>query len=134
MSVPTLILSARNSDDNQALWRAAVQRGWNVERLHGWRVPDSLRDVEAPVLYAEALMAPLHAKALSVELVQVDNDWLVNLPHEFRLRDIQLKTLEQAKSGPFPCFVKPPNDKSFKAFVCHDANELPQNYDQTLPV
>jgi hypothetical protein len=36
---PTLLLSARYTEDSQRLWAAALRRSWRVERLHGWRAP-----------------------------------------------------------------------------------------------
>lgn len=43
--MPTLILTPRFTADAQALWRAAGQLGWGVERLTNWRVPDELRTI-----------------------------------------------------------------------------------------
>jgi hypothetical protein len=47
----TLLMSSRYTDDDQALWRVAVQRGWTVERVRGIRVPE-LADDEL-VIYVE---------------------------------------------------------------------------------
>jgi ATP-grasp domain, R2K clade family 2 len=47
--MPTLILTPRFTDDAQALWRAAIQLGWSVERLTSWRVPEELRAVALDV-------------------------------------------------------------------------------------
>jgi hypothetical protein len=37
--MPTLLLSARQTDDAQKLWRARIAEKWDVVRVHGWRVP-----------------------------------------------------------------------------------------------
>ena len=83
--MPTLLLSARSTDDNQALWRAAVRSGWNVERVRGITVPDGLTGGEI-VLYVEALFAPEIARKLSLQLIGPAEDWLVKLPVELEER------------------------------------------------
>ncbi|MEO1353797.1 MAG: hypothetical protein AAFW84_34435 [Cyanobacteria bacterium J06635_15] len=60
--MPTLILTPRYTEDSQALWRAAISLGWKVERLTRWELPPHLQSVTEPVLYLEALMAPLMAE------------------------------------------------------------------------
>src|SRR6187397_1328567 len=109
----TLLLSARNTEDNQQLWRAAVQRGWNVERVRGLVIPPFQDDDVA--LYIESLFAPTIARRLGLRLLETEPKWLVALPRDFRHRDIQLTTLEAARDLAFPLFVKPPNEKSFAA-------------------
>lgn len=37
--MPTLLLTARQTDDTQKLWRACITENWRVERVHNWRVP-----------------------------------------------------------------------------------------------
>lgn len=132
--MPTLILSARNNEDSQRLWRAAIRKGWAVERLHGWRVPDELKNVSEPILYAEALLAPIHAKHFGLSLLEPPHDWLPRLPEMYRQRKIVLKTLSQVRLGEFPSFVKPPNDKSFPATVCQCSDDLPTDYAENAPV
>jgi len=36
----TLLLSARQTDDAQKLWRACIHEKWDIVRIHGWRVPE----------------------------------------------------------------------------------------------
>lgn len=91
--MPTLILSSRYTEDAQRLWRAAIQRGWNEERIHGWRIPARLRNVQEPILYLEALMAPTLAEAFGLTLLEPPEDWLPQLPIEYRQRTVQLTTL-----------------------------------------
>lgn len=131
--MPTLILTPRFTDDAQALWRAAGQRGWHVERVHGWRVSEHLLSAPDPVLYVEALMAPLIAEQLGLRLLQGDDDWLPRLPWKYRKRDVRLTTLGQAKQLSAPAFVKPPNDKSFAAKV-YAPHELPGEFPDDMPV
>ena len=77
--MPTLVLSARHSEDNQALWRAAIRAGWSVERIQGIRVPAEVHTQDV-VLYVESLFAPAIAQQLGVELLEAPEDWLVRLP------------------------------------------------------
>lgn len=128
----TLLLSSRHTEDNQQLWRAAIQRGWTVERAQGIRLP-FLEDPEI-VLYVEALFAPSIAKQLDLQLLDPEPDWLVRLPDEFRKRDVLLTVLREARSFQEPRFVKPPNDKSFNAQVYATGADLPPEFDDTTPV
>jgi hypothetical protein len=122
--VPTLILSPRQTEDSQLLWRTAGQLGWNVERLASWRAPESLLSAQEPVLYVEALMAPTLAEFFHLDLIEPPGDWLTKLPQEYRKRTIRLSTLGQERQNSGPAFIKPPNDKSFQAQV-YLGSELP---------
>jgi hypothetical protein len=128
----TLLLSARHTEDNQQLWRAAIERGWTVERVRGLRIPE-MSDAEF-VLYIEALFAPTIAKALGLRLLEPALDWLTQVPHEFRRRDVWLSTLGEARTLSEPRFVKPPNEKSFSAQVYGCGDELPAEFDDSTPV
>ena len=130
---PTLILSPRQTEDSQRLWRAAGRLGWAVERLTSWRIPDDLRTVAEPVVYVEALMAPTLAEALGVTLTEPPADWLPNLPEEYRGRAVRATTLGAARANPNPRFVKPPNDKAFAAGVYRGA-DLPTDFPDDMPV
>lgn len=131
--MPTLVLTPRQTDDAQALWKAAARQGWSIERLPNWRVPGRLRALEEPVFYGEALFAAHIGAALGVRLDNPPDDWLPRLPREYRLREIALSTLGAERARTAPAFVKPPNDKSFPASVYVGA-DLPHGYDQDMPV
>jgi hypothetical protein len=130
--VTTLVLSARHTPDDQALWRAAIARGWAVERVRGIAVPAI--DDEELVIYVEALLAPLVAEKLDRQLLDPPEDWLVRLPHALRSRDVALTTLGAARALEAPAFVKPPNDKTFTARVFASGAELPREFDDDTPV
>lgn len=131
--MPTLILTPRYSDDTQTLWKAAAARGWSVERLGRWQVPEHLQQAHEPVLYAEALFGPTLAEQLGISLASPPDDWLVRLPEPYRRRDIRLMTLAEARRLPAPAFIKPPNDKTFPAHV-YAPDALPEGYDEAMPV
>lgn len=128
----TLLLSARASEDNQALWRAAVRLGWAVERVRGLTIPEGIADEEV-VLYIEGLLAPTIANKLSLRLVEPPADWLVKLPFVYRKREIRLSTLGGARRRQTPVFVKPPNEKLFTPRVFDRGEELP-DYEDEMPV
>lgn len=131
--MPTLIFTPRHTEDTQALWKAAASQGWQVERLASWHVPEHLRALPEPVLYGEALFGPTLAEQLGLTLLNPPDDWLVQLPYEFRLRQVSLSTLGLARSTVEPAFVKPPNDKSFPAHI-YRGSELPAEYPDDMPV
>lgn len=131
--MPTLILTPRQTEDTQSLWKAAARLGWSTERLGGWRIPDHVRSVDEPVLYAEALFGPEFAEQLGLHLLSPPDDWLVELPMEYKSRTIRLTTLGEARSLDRPMFVKPPNDKTFPAQAYTGAT-LPTGYDDAMPV
>ncbi|MBP0017085.1 MAG: ATP-grasp domain-containing protein [Cyanobacteria bacterium SBLK] len=131
--MPTLILTPRFTEDSQALWRAAIQLGWNVERLTNWRVNDRLLSLPEPVLYLEALMARSIAAKFGITLSEVPLTWLPQLPEEYRQRWVYLTTLAEARKLQEPAFIKPPNDKSFTARV-YFGSELPEDFLNETPV
>jgi hypothetical protein len=131
--VPTLILTPRYTEDAQALWGAAGQLGWNVERLTSWRAPEHLRNVPEPVLYIEALFGPTLAEHFGLKLVDPPEDWLMRAPEQYRKRSVCLSTLGEARSLRAAQFIKPPNDKSFPAQI-YLGSELPAEYPDETPV
>ncbi len=124
----TLYLTPRYSTDSQKLWRAASARGWHVARLTGWKLPEHEAIAARSLLYVEALMAPMLAEVLGVELARPSADWLPRLPEEYLLRRVRMCTLGEARQSTEPVFVKPPNDKSFPACV-YAPGELSVAYD-----
>jgi hypothetical protein len=127
----TLLLSSRHTEDNQALWLAAVRRGWGIERVQGIRVPEIDDEI---ILYVEALFAPTVAQTLGLQLLDLAEDWLVRLPEEYRKRMVSLMTMGEARNLTVPSFVKPPNDKLFTARVHATGDSLPKDYDDNMVV
>jgi hypothetical protein len=131
--MPTLVLTPRYTEDSQALWKAAASRGWSVVRLNGWHVPEYLKAKKDLVLYVEALFGPTIAEQLDLRLVDPPEDWLVRLPMKYKLRNIHLITLGQARLLEEARFIKPPNDKSFPAAV-YVGSSLPREFDDDMVV
>ncbi|KPL91198.1 ATP-grasp domain-containing protein [Herpetosiphon geysericola] len=121
---PTLVLSPRYTPDSQALWRAAIQRGWHVQRLTHWTAPPQVPINPPVVLYLEGGFAHPIAEALGLNLPEPPDTWLPRLPMQYRQRQIQLTSIETAQAM-LPAFVKPPNDKRFPAKVYMPNDKLP---------
>jgi hypothetical protein len=99
-----------------------------VERLQGWRVPEWLNEKEV-VFYGEPLLASAVSQSINVALLEPPFDWLAHLPDRYRKRNVEYTTLGQARSLRRPAFIKPADDKCFKATVyasgeCLPADEL----------
>lgn len=120
----TLILPPRYTEDSIALWQAAVKRGWDVERLQGWRVPEWLAEKDV-VFYGEPLLASAVSQSLNVALLEPPFDWLARLPDQYRGRKVEFSTLGRARELTAPAFVKPADDKCFKAQIYADGKMLP---------
>lgn len=87
-------------------------------------------------------MAEAIAQQLGIRLLNPSDDWLTNLPQEYRKRPHYLTTLGKvrrysqrgvASRSPTTAFIKPPNDKSFPARV-YSARDLPTDYPDNMPV
>lgn len=122
--MPTLLLSPRYTPDSIALWRAAIDAGWDVQRLSGWRPPADLA-VDEPVFNDEPLLAIMVADALGTALLEPPLDWLPRLPPAYLRRSVRFVTLDQARSLPGPVFLKPADDKCFPAQVYPSGADLP---------
>lgn len=133
----TLVLSQRFTDDSNALWRAALAAGWDVVRLHGFRVEEV---PEEAAIYGETLFADAVAESLGVSVLGPPDDWLPALPRHYLQRDLRLTDLEGAKGATFPAFIKPPDEKFFAARVyeekrkAHDSHRRPQRRRSPRPV
>ena len=112
----TLILPPRYSTDSIALYGAAVESGWQVERLRTWRPPAHLRGKDL-ALYGEPLFGAVVAQELSLALLEPPFGWLADLPRPYLLRDVSFTTLGEARGYPRRAFIKPADDKCFPAKV-----------------
>lgn len=114
--MPTLVLSQRYSTDSSALWRAALDAGWDVERVRGFAIDPALAGRD-PVLYGETLFADAVARTLEIALLQPTDDWLPRLPERYRMRSVRLVPVDEARALTSPTFIKPPDEKWFPARV-----------------
>jgi hypothetical protein len=123
MTMPTLLLSARQTDDAQKLWRACIAEKWEVLRLHNWRVPR----LEATdlAIYGEPLFAHHVAQILGRKLDDPPLNFPPKLPAKWRGRDVCLSTLAEARKIPMQAFIKPADEKCFDARIYWTGAELP---------
>src|SRR5437867_2201649 len=121
--MPTLLLSARQTDDAQQLWRACIAAKWDVVRVHGWQVP-SLPASDIAV-YGEPLLAQQVAQTLGLRLVEPPLDWLPRLPVRWPGREVRLTTLAEARKVTDRVFIKPADEKCFDARVYSSGAKLP---------
>lgn len=119
----TLVLPPRYTDDSNLMRKAAIEAGWDVERLPGWRAPEWLRNRE-PVLYGEPLFAAVVADSLDLALLEAPFHWLTTIPDEWLRRDVRFMTLADARNEG-RAFMKPADDKCFVARVYESGSELP---------
>lgn len=118
----TLVLSPRYTDDSNTMWRAATARGWDVVRVRSYR-PDAIDPSVAkkrPVLYGDTLLADALADVLDIAVAEPKPAWLPSLPEAYRKREVRLTTLGEAKRLRNPHFVKPADEKIFRARVYDD--------------
>jgi len=121
--MPTLLLSARQTDDAQLLWRACIALKWEVVRVHGWRVPAI--EAQDLAVYGEPLFAHHVAQTLGLKLQEPSLDWLPKLSAKWRGRDVRLTTLAEARKISTRSFIKPADEKCFGAKVYSNGAELP---------
>ncbi len=132
--MPTLLLTARQTDDTQKLWRACIAENWKVERVHNWRVPEV--DAKEVAVYGEPLFAHHVAQTLGLKLIEPPVDWLPRLSPQWRGRDVRLMTLAEARNVADRRFIKPAEEKCFEARVYASGAELPgaETLPENLPV
>ena len=121
----TLVLSPRFTPDSMALRNAAIESGWDVERLRTWHPPDELVDRDV-VPYGEPLFAAVVADVLQLALIEPHLSWVAELPLDLRQREIQFTNLAAARVIGSPAFIKPADDKCFHARVYAMRSELPE--------
>lgn len=121
--MPTLLLSARQTDDAQLLWRACIELNWKVVRVHDWRVPAI--ETKDLAVYGEPLFAHHVAQTLGLKLQEPPLDWLPKLSAKWRGRNVRLTTLGEARGVSTRTFIKPADEKCFDAKVYSSGAELP---------
>jgi ATP-grasp domain, R2K clade family 2 len=126
-SPPLVVLAPRVTDDSVAIWKAAIDAGWSVERLANWRVTDRLRTRERDIaLYAEPLFAEAIADQLGLALIEPPANWLTTIPPQYLRREVRFCLLSDAQKLKTPTFVKPAEGKVFDAQVFASGDALPK--------
>lgn len=129
---PTLILSPRFHSDSQDLWRAAVNRNWNIHRAINYAGPD---DCSNCCVYGELLVADIMSSLCGISLLDPHDDWLAKLPNRFVHRNIHAATVGELSNFSYRSFIKPANDKMFQRGVYLSGELIPTKYiDNNCPV
>jgi len=89
-----LILSPRQSEDTQALWRAALQAGWHIERAVGWE-PPVIPAGSKIAIYGEPILSRRLAEAYHHVLMEPAADWLIQLEFTWKKRAIKQGQLHE---------------------------------------
>jgi len=133
--MPLLVLPPRYTPDTAALWKAAIEAGWEVERLAGWRAPEYMVEQDV-VLYGEPLFAAVVASSLEISLLEPPFSWLTTLGDRFLRRHVRFSRFSEARQTLVPAFIKPADDKCFTAKVYQTGAELPASdaIPQSTPV
>jgi hypothetical protein len=129
----TLFLSPRFSQDSRILSDAASRLGWKVNRLPKWEIPVEIPNGEL-VVYGETLFARFIEQYLSLQLLDPPHNWLPELPFEARKRNVKLMNAGEARKISERCFIKPVDDKTFKASVMNSGNDIPAHLNDEEPV
>jgi hypothetical protein len=132
--MPTLLLTPRQTEDAQALWRGTVSLGWHVHRVYGWKVPEV--NAREAAVYGEPLLATHIAQTLGLELLGPPNDWLSSIPECWRKRSVFFTTMKEARECTEPQFIKSASGKEFDARIYESGKDLPrgQMISDSLPV
>lgn len=120
----TLLLSPRYTEDSIAVRAAALRIGWKVRRLPTWRPSEDLVAIDA-VPYGEPLFVASVCQFLGLAPLEPRFDWLAGLDRRFTKREITFSTLGVARTLTGSLFIKPADDKCFKAKVYDKPEELP---------
>lgn len=133
---PTLILSPRFSSDSNKLWKAAVDRKWNIHRAYRFEGPVAYdRNNDVGFVYGERYFCDILAGRMDLGLLDPPDDWLPSLPEEFRKRKVLLTTVENLWVAPGRTFIKPANDKVFEAGIYERGMDVPVRYiDPDCPI
>jgi hypothetical protein len=133
--MPTLVLSQRYSNDSNDMWRKAVEKGWEVCRVHGFQFPPELSG-QTLVYYGETLLADAFLQNFEYNLVQPDDAWLSYLPPSYLARKVEFLSLRQALERKERAFYKPAEEKLFPAAIYNQGSELPvpDNLEDEFPV
>lgn len=133
--MPTLILPPRYTDDSILMREAALRAGWQVLRLSSWSLTQEPKN---PVIYGEPLFVAAITEKLGIFPLEPPFDFLTRLPKKFVQRDVIYTDLGTAKKIGDPKFIKPADDKCFKAQIYNalypDVESIPDILPAETPV
>ncbi len=109
------------------LWRAARMAGWATLRFHDWNETEtiSIEQEEEVAIYGEPLFATRVAAQLERVLLEAPFDWLCSLPEEYLKRRVGYTSFYNIADLEYPTFLKPADDKRFRAQVFASPDDVP---------
>lgn len=120
-----LVLSGRYSDDSQLLWRSAIEIGWDIHRALRYDVP--ILSSNPKCCYGEVLFCDIMAQKLGLGLLEPLDGWLaMHVPEAFLKRHVGFRFAKDLGSIQEPRFIKPANDKLFKAGIYESGSAVPE--------
>lgn len=119
----TIVLSNRKSKDSLIIERAAAHRGYKTIRLTGNNKSEWADEIDLAV-YCEGFLAEYISQQSNVVLLRPLDKAMVNAPIELKHRQITLCRASELKGATFPIFIKPVDQKFFKAGVYSDIGKL----------
>lgn len=122
--MPTLVIGPTTIEDPDILAKAAEERGWEVVRIYRKFVTPAFKAIKDPVIWSPSEYAEFIAKELNVDLVRIHKRWLPMMPYHLAKRKIVLAPLKAIETVAFPCFIKPPIEKGFKAQVYNSIEDF----------
>lgn len=125
--MPTLILlQPEDRHSGELLARAATQSGWQVQQPFGVPMPNNLRERNRDVvLYGDWRLLCATANLLNLAILAPTANWLLELPDEYRRRQLGLLSWGEALELDRPFFIKPIDWKWGRAKVYARGSELP---------
>lgn len=120
-----LITTPNVRGEVKILGKAASALGWDTF-CGGWRIPEYLKN-RIGAVYGEQFFCEAVAEQMNWTLLSNPLDWLVRLPEEYTQRKIDFMTLAEARHIKEKRFIKPADDKTFKAMIYESGDELSKN-------
>ena len=101
-----LLIPLKPDDEREALARVWEEAGGRVERVGRIWEPDPAYHSQCLCVYGNAIFCSVLADTLGLQLIGPPDDWLAHLPGELLGRGVWISRLDQAKTLPYPCFVR----------------------------
>jgi hypothetical protein len=118
-----LLISDKADTERDALADAFVRHGGEVHRIGRFWDPPVFPRETVRVYGADSFCLVLQQK-LGFDLCSPDDELLMRVPVSFLKRRLEMRTLAEVSSGPFPVFIKPVTPKQFRGAVYSSASAL----------
>lgn len=112
-----MLLDERYSRDGSDIWREAIRRGWNTERVNQFNVEERMKGFDFIRYYGNTLHATQIRDKLSFELSIINPYMLTRIPEitKRKIECFEYWLLKQPLEK--RCFIKPAHEKFFEARI-----------------